>query len=246
MFIIIFFIAIWYLSLFSQTFLQHRYASHGAFEMNRFWERFFYIMAYITQGSSYMSPRAYAIMHRMHHAYTDTELDPHSPSYSKNVFAMMWRTSRFYRSIFHNKMKVEEKFTKNLPDWRSFDKFANSGVSRLLWVAGYALLFVFFASAWYLWILLPVIIAMGAVHGAIINWFAHKYGYTNFTLKNTSVNLLRTDVLMLGESYHNNHHKHPSSPNFGIRKYEIDPVYYAIKVLSWLHIVKIPKLVPAH
>lgn len=242
MFIIIFFIAIWYLSLFSQTFLQHRYASHGAFQMNKFWERVFYIFAYITQGSSYMSPRAYAIMHRMHHAYTDTEQDPHSPSYSKNVFSMMWRTSRIYRQIFHGKMKVEERFTKNLPDWRKFDKFASSGWSRLLWVAAYVLLFVFFASSPWLFLLLPVIIAMGAVHGAIINWFAHKFGYRNYTLKNTSSNLLRMDVLMLGESYHNNHHKHPSSVNFGIRKYELDPVYYIILLLKWMRIVKVPVL----
>jgi stearoyl-CoA desaturase (delta-9 desaturase) len=41
--------------------------------MSKFWERFFYLFAYITQGSSYLSPRAYAILHRMHHAYTDTE-----------------------------------------------------------------------------------------------------------------------------------------------------------------------------
>lgn len=110
-------------------------------------------------------------------------------------------------------------------------------------MAGYILLFVFFASAWYLWVLLPLVITMGAVHGAIINWFAHKYGYINFRLRNTSANLLRTDVLMLGESYHNNHHKHPSSVNFGIRKYEIDPVYYIIKIMSWLRIVRIPATV---
>ena len=80
MFILIFFVAIWYLSLFCQTFFQHRYAAHGAFKMSKRTEKAFYILSYITQGSSYMSPRAYAIMHRLHHAYTDTELDPHSPS----------------------------------------------------------------------------------------------------------------------------------------------------------------------
>lgn len=244
MFIIFFFIAIWYLSLFSQTFLQHRYASHGAFEMNKGWERFFYIFAYITQGSSYMSPKAYAIMHRLHHAYTDTEKDPHSPEFSKNVFSMMWRTSRIYRQIFHGKMTVEERFMKNLPDWAKFDKFASSFWSRLLWVAVYTALFIFFASSWWLFLLLPFIIAMGAVHGAIINWFAHKIGYRNFSLKNTSSNLLRMDILMLGESYHNNHHKHPSSINFGVKRYELDPVYYFILILKWMRIVKVPVMVP--
>ena len=50
--ILLFLIIHWYLSLFMQTFLQHRYAAHGAFSMSNFWERFFYIAAYITQGSS--------------------------------------------------------------------------------------------------------------------------------------------------------------------------------------------------
>jgi stearoyl-CoA desaturase (delta-9 desaturase) len=49
--------------------------------MNKFWERFFYLLAYISQGSSYVSPKVYAIMHWMHHAYADTEKDPHSPRF---------------------------------------------------------------------------------------------------------------------------------------------------------------------
>jgi stearoyl-CoA desaturase (Delta-9 desaturase) len=93
---LIFFIAHWFLSLFSQTFFYHRYSSHGAFTMSKFWERFFYVFSYIVQGSSYMSPRAYAVMHRMHHAYTDTEKDPHSPRFSKNVYDMMMRTNKFW------------------------------------------------------------------------------------------------------------------------------------------------------
>ncbi len=238
---IIFFIALWYSSLFFQTFFQHRYAAHGAFKMTRFWERVFYIFTYLTQGSSYMSPRAYAIMHRMHHAYTDTEKDPHSPSFSKNVFSMMLRTRNIYSSIFKGKITVEERFTKNLPDWRSFDKWAHSPLSRILWTLGYIALFVFFASSWWLLLLLPAVVAMGALHGVIINWFAHKYGYINFRLKNTSQNLFSVDVLMLGESYHNNHHKRPSSINFGKRWHELDPVYPVIRFLAWLHIIKVTK-----
>jgi stearoyl-CoA desaturase (delta-9 desaturase) len=85
--VLYFFIAQWYLALFSQSFFDHRYASHRAFTMSKFWERFFYVFAYITQGSSYLSPHAYGILHRMHHAYTDTEKDPHSPKYFSNLFA---------------------------------------------------------------------------------------------------------------------------------------------------------------
>jgi stearoyl-CoA desaturase (delta-9 desaturase) len=206
------------------------------------WERVFYVFTYVTQGSSYMSPRAYAIMHRMHHAYTDTEKDPHSPTFSKNIFTMMLRTRKVYTDIFKGKMEVEERFTKNLPDWPAFDRWANSTASRILWSVLYIILFLWLASTPWLLLLLPVVISMGAFHGAIINWFAHKYGYINFKLKNTSQNLFSIDVLMLGESYHNNHHKKPSALNFGKRWHELDPVYPIIRLLAWFRIVKISKI----
>lgn len=239
MVIFIFFAAIWYLSLFSQTFFQHRYAAHGAFIMSKGWERFFFIFTYFTQGSSYMSPRAYAVMHRLHHAHTDTELDPHSPSNSSNIFSMMWGTRTAYQQILHNRIEVEAKYTKNLPEWGWFDRFANSTLSRLLWVAVYVAFFIVFATNPYQYLLLPIVVTMGAFHGAIVNWFAHKYGYINFRLRNTAMNLLFVDVLMLGESYHNNHHKHPSSVNFGQRWFEIDPVYHVIRLLSYMKIIRL-------
>ncbi|HVI49037.1 MAG TPA: acyl-CoA desaturase [Chitinophaga sp.] len=239
MIIIIFFIAVWYLSLFSQTFFQHRYAAHKAFTMSKGWERFFFIVTYITQGSSYMSPKAYGIMHRLHHAHTDTALDPHSPANYSNMFSMMWGTRNIYQRILKNKEQLEPQYSKNLPEWEWFDRFANSAFSRLLWVAIYIWFFVTFSTHPWQYLLLPVVISMGAFHGAIVNWFAHKYGYINFRLKNTSMNLLFVDVLMLGESYHNNHHKHPSSVNFGQRWFEIDPVYYVIRMLSYIKVIKL-------
>lgn len=245
MIIVIFFIAHWYLSLFSQTFFDHRYASHRAFTMSKFWERVFYIFAYITQGSSYISPRAYAIMHRMHHAYTDTERDPHSPIYFSNLFAMMWHTRNVYAAIYKKKVSVEKQFLKNVPDWPAFDKIANSLTSKILWTGAYAAFYITYATSPWLFLLLPVTIAIGPVHGAIINWFAHKYGYTNFEQKNTSKNLMPVDIFMMGESYHNDHHQHPSNANFGERWFEIDPVYYIILLFNKLHIVSLaPRTLP--
>jgi len=239
MVIIIFFVAHWYLSLFSQTFFAHRYASHRAFRMSKFWEKFFYVFAYITQGSSYLSPRYYAIMHRMHHAYTDTERDPHSPKYFSNVFAMMWRTKQIYSDISRSVYPVEKQFMKNLPDWPVFDKFADGKLSRLIWLVVYAGIWIAFATSPWQYILLPITMTMGPFHGAVINWFAHKYGYVNFKQSNTSKNLMPVDIFMMGEGYHNDHHQRPSSPNFGARWFEIDPVYYVILLFNKLHIIRL-------
>jgi stearoyl-CoA desaturase (delta-9 desaturase) len=237
--ILVFFVAHWYLSLFSQTFFQHRYAAHRAFTMSKFWERFFFVFSYITQGSSYMSPKAYGIMHRMHHAFTDTENDPHSPSYDRNFFAMMWRTRNEYHGILKENVEIEDRFTKRLPEWRWFDNWGNFWLSRLMWVAAYIVFYIAFApSAWW-YLLIPIHIAMGPIHGVIINWFAHKYGETNFATDNTSKNLFKVDVLMLGEGYHNNHHKFPSNTNFAAKKGEFDFCYPVIRLLNKIKIIKI-------
>jgi stearoyl-CoA desaturase (Delta-9 desaturase) len=237
-FIIVFFIAHWYLSLFTQTFFQHRYAAHRSFTMSRLWERIFFILTYITQGSSYLSPRAYGIMHRMHHAYTDTPDDPHSPSYDKNLFAMMWRTRGTYLKIFDG-YPVEPRFTKNIPTWTWFDAWGNSWLSRLLWVGLYAYLYIEFAPSFWFLLILPLHIAMGPVHGAIINWFAHKYGHANYATDNTSKNLFKVDWLMLGEGYHNNHHIFPSRSNFATQKGEFDFCYPFIRVLEKLRVIRL-------
>jgi stearoyl-CoA desaturase (Delta-9 desaturase) len=45
---------------------------------------------------------------------------------------------------------------------------------------------------------------------------------------------------MMGESYHNNHHKYGNRANFGgIRWHEIDPTYQVIRVLDKLNIIQI-------
>lgn len=241
MLVIVFFIVIWYSSLFCQTFFHHRYAAHAAFKMSKSWEHFFFILSFITQGSSYLSPRAYAVMHRMHHSYTDTEDDPHSPSYSKNVFDMMWKTYKVYAGILSHTLKIDPKFTKNVPDWPAFDKIAGSMTPRIIWAALYLAFFIKFATSPWQYVLLPVILVMSPVHGAIVNWYAHKYGYENHDMPNTSKNLFPVDFLMLGESYHNNHHRNPSSVNFGQKWHEIDPIYPIIRLFNWLHIIQLPR-----
>lgn len=236
--IIVFFVLHWYLSLFAQSFFHHRYAAHRAFTMNRFWERIFFVYSYITQGSSYMIPRVYGIMHRIHHAYTDTEHDPHSPSYDKTIMAMMLRTSKTYVEIMYGRRAVEERFTRNVPQWSWFDRWGNTWYSRILWSGFYTWFYIAFApSAWW-YLLIPIHIVMGPVHGVIINWFAHKYGEVAFETDNTSRNLFKVDLLMLGEGYHNNHHKFPSRSNFAVNRGEVDLCYPVIALFSKLRIIR--------
>jgi stearoyl-CoA desaturase (delta-9 desaturase) len=237
--ILIFFIAHWYLSLFSQTFFLHRYAAHGMFTMSKTWEKIFYFLTWLTQGSSYLSPYAYGVMHRLHHSYADTEKDPHSPSYSTGIFDMMWKTKNIYNGILRGTFQVEEKYIKNVPRWDFMEKVADNWFSRVAWGTLYTLFYIKFASNPFLYLLLPIHYLMGPVHGAIINWFAHRIGYVNFKVSDTAKNLLPFDFLMFGEGYHNNHHKFGGRANFGIKWHEFDPAYPIILLLNVIGIIKL-------
>jgi stearoyl-CoA desaturase (delta-9 desaturase) len=136
----------------------------------------------------------------------------------------------------------EHHYTEGEQNIEYFDNFSISCPSRIFWAAVYITIYAQFATAWWLWLLIPVHFLMSPIHGAIINWFAHKYGYRNFEVGDTSMNFLPVDFLMMGESYHNNHHKHGGRANFGgIRWHEIDPTYLVIKVLDKLNIIQIAR-----
>ncbi len=240
--IIVLIVLLWYTGLFFQTFFLHRYAAHQTFTMSKFGEKLSFFLTWIFQGSNYLSAYGYGVMHRMHHAYADTEKDPHSPKYDKNLFAMMWRTKNIYQDINKKRIEIAEEFTRNVPQWEWFDKMASSKISRIIWGTLYVAFFYAFATAWWQWFLLPVAFLMAPIHGVIINWFAHIYGYVNFKVKDTSKNLLPFDFLMMGEGYHNNHHKNANRSNFGgVRWHEIDPTYIIMKVLDFIGFIKIKK-----
>lgn len=239
--ILAFFVAHWYLSLFAQTFFLHRYAAHQVFTMSKGWEKFFYCLTFIFQGSSFLSPRAYGIMHRLHHAYADTDKDPHSPKYSDNLFDMMWKTKKIYQGILVDKVKLEPKFYRNIPNWEFMERLGDLWISRVAWGTFYTLFYIQFATHWWMFLLLPIHYLMGPVHGAIINWFAHKFGYVNFKVNDTAKNLLPFDFLMMGEGYHNNHHKFGGRANFGMKWHEFDPTYPVILLLNSLRIIKLKK-----
>jgi stearoyl-CoA desaturase (delta-9 desaturase) len=241
MIILTFFLAHWYLSLFFQTFFLHRYGAHQMFTMNKFWEKVFYILTIIFQGASFLSPRSYAVMHRLHHAYADTENDPHSPKYSDNLFDMMWKTKNIYQDILDHKVQVDPKFTKNLPDWPEAENFGGRWPVRVFWAILYILFYVQFATHWWMFLLLPIHFLMCPVHGAIINWFAHKYGYVSYKVGDTAKNLLPVDVIMMGESYHNNHHKFGGRANFGKKWHELDPTFLFIWLFSKMGIIHLKK-----
>lgn len=250
--VIAFFVAHWFLSLFSQTFFVHRYASHRMFSMSPFWEKFFHVTAYVSQGFSYLNPRAYALLHRMHHAYSDTAKDPHSPAFFTDVASMMWATFRRFNAIGHYKETVEKRFEGGYPRWPIMEKIGDHPLSMAFWAVFYAAWYIKFATAWWMWLLLPAHYLMGPIHGAIVNWCGHRYGYRNFDNKDLSRNTLIWDFVTMGELFQNNHHRQCTNANFAARWFEFDPCYAIILVLASVGVVQLTRPldiddnVPAH
>ena len=239
--ILLFFVIHWQLSVFLQSFFHHRYGAHRQFTMSKGWERFFHVFTWAVQGSSYLNPRAYAIMHRMHHAFSDTPKDPHSPVQQKNFFAMMWRTKEQYEAIKYRRVEVEPRFEGGYPEWKLFDETLGGWVTSIGWGTLYAVYYLAFATHWWMFLLLPFHWFLGPTHGAIVNWFGHKLGYRNYDSDDNSKNTLVFDVLTMGELFQNNHHKWGQSPNFAVRWFEIDPAYQMMRVLAFLRIIDMSK-----
>ena len=237
--LLVFFVGHWMSSVFFQTFYLHRYGAHRMFVFAPGWERVFHFCTYVCQGSSYLNPRGYAILHRMHHAYSDTDRDPHSPRVSGNFFRMMNRTRDIYRAINAGTFPVEPRFEGGYPSWPALDRFATRWVSSVSWGAAYTVYYIVFATHWWHFLLLPFHFFMGPTHGAIVNWFGHKLGYRNFDQDDDSKNTLLFDFVTCGELFQNNHHRYGSRPNFAVRWFEVDPAYAAIWLFAKLGILEV-------
>lgn len=246
MYALILFVVHWYLTILMQSFWHHRVSSHGSLVVNRTilsffglrinvnWARIIIFISWIISGPSYLSNYVYAILHRLHHRYVDEEGDPHSPKNHKTLIGMMRATAVAYGNIrkgIYNLSKDTWVYEIPIPQWKSFDVFAGSIVTRVLWAFVYIALYYFSGAPLWLWIpLCAGSIMMNPLHGALVNWYSHKYGIQHHKMNNTSTNFLGefVDVILCAEFYHNDHHFDQTEINFGKSRGKLDIVYEII------------------
>jgi stearoyl-CoA desaturase (delta-9 desaturase) len=241
----IFFVLHWQLSVFFQSFFLHRYAAHRMFRMSPFWERAFHLATYLAQGSSYLRPSAYALLHRLHHAHADAEGDPHSPTIHGSPLALMAAMKRNYEDISRRGVVPDTRLAGNAPVWPALDEWGTSYTSSALWMLFYSGYYLIFASSAWQYLLLPLHFAMGPLHGTIVNWFGHWRGYRNFDTHDRSCNTLWIELVTCGELFQNNHHRHPTSPNFARRWFELDPAYPLILLFDRLGVIQLERGQPS-
>ncbi|MGH9079005.1 MAG: acyl-CoA desaturase [Acidimicrobiales bacterium] len=210
----------------------HRYFSHRSYRMGRVSQ---FLMAFGGTTALQKGPLWWAGHHRVHHRYTDLDDDVHSPRDGFWWSHVGWILSTKYKACDISAIKDFAAY----PELRFVERFSWIGPWLLaiacFLVAGWGGLVIgFFLSTVLLW------------HATfLVNSLAHLIGRRRFATPDTSRNSLFIALVTGGEGWHNNHHYLPASSRQGFTWWELDPTWYALRVLSWLHVVRDLKDPPA-
>jgi stearoyl-CoA desaturase (delta-9 desaturase) len=157
---------------------------------------------------------------------------------------MMLHTAAIFRGFVSGKNLPEAQFTKEyIPMWNRLDKLGHHTLTRLAFGGLYTAFYVAFAPNYWWFLLLPLHFVIGPIQGAIVNWFGHKLGYSNYDNGDHSKNTTPWGFVMMGELFQNNHHKYKESANFAQKWFEFDTTYLVMKVLHYIGIIKLKPFV---
>jgi len=203
----------------------HRLLTHQGFHTPR-WVKYFLAVCgtLAVQGG----PIAWVAGHRMHHAHSDRELDPHNSRKGFWWAHMGWLMRRDPRmGMFENyrnyaKDLVADPFILFLD--RNFVWLqVVLGLLLILW-GGWSVaiwgIFVRLAFTWHCtW---------------LVNSAAHMFGYQTYDARDDSRNCWWVALLSFGEGWHNNHHAFPRSARHGLAWWEFDMSYLTLRLLESL------------
>lgn len=174
----------------------------------------------------------WASVHLKHHAHTDDDDDPHSPtvkgwlhSHCGWIFTMAHDEHISARQTFGKKFqqdKMVQFFDTTFFVWSMiglFIPFLIGGLNGLLW-GGFVRLFLALNFTW------------------SVNSFCHIIGGRMFNTADKSKNNFIVGILAMGEGWHNNHHAFPRSAFHGMAWWQIDISGYIIRLLEIFHLVK--------
>ncbi len=230
----------------------HRLLSHRSFKCPKLVEYFWVVGGYLAFEGS---PIWWTAIHRTHHRYTDTALDPHSPRYGlKNAF-YGWMTKKTYPDYIDPELQCPDLMKD--PVYRFLDQGGDWGRAHALTAAAGLLYRVGLWSVFGWRVALASLLAGLAVQQIpfLLNVACHipRLGYKNFVSNDDSVNVWWVALLAHGEGWHNNHHAFPGSARSGLKPQEFDLSWQTLRLLRFVGLVnsvneaewKPPTLIPA-
>jgi stearoyl-CoA desaturase (delta-9 desaturase) len=177
-------------------------------------------------------------IHRLHHAYSDTDADPHTP---RDNF---WHGYVLWLFEYDGRIADESIKARYVPDLMRDPYLV---FLETWWVGLQALLFGLLYMTGELtephlglsWAVYGIFVRSAVLQQMswLVNTASHKWGYKNAETRDRSVNCWWMALLALGEGWHNNHHACPRAARFGWRWYEWDSGFLVIRLLQALHLV---------
>ncbi|MCG8469973.1 MAG: acyl-CoA desaturase [Gemmatimonadetes bacterium] len=231
-------LATFWVRLFGVTGGYHRYFAHRSFKTSRFFQ---FVLAWLGASAGQNGPLWWVSHHRHHHRHADTEHDVHPPGLRGFWWAHAgWILSRRYAGYDRSIVKDLERY----PELRFLER------NHML--APLSLGLVLFGLGWWLEVRYP---GLGTTRWQLLGWglfistvvlyhitflvnsAAHMTGRRRFETKDDSRNNWWVALLTLGEGWHNNHHRFPSSERQGFFWWEIDATHYVLRAFERLGLV---------
>jgi stearoyl-CoA desaturase (delta-9 desaturase) len=201
----------------------HRLLTHGGFKTPKFVEYFLTLCGTLGLQSGSLN---WVTTHRIHHAFTETPKDPHSPRDGTFWAHMGW----ILQGTAQN--QPEEAVRRYAPDLLK-DKF-HVVVSKYYWVTPIVVGAILFAIGGFSMVLWGIFLrqVIGWHSTWLVNSATHLWGTRRFETKDDSRNNGLIAALTFGEGWHNNHHANPRSAKHGLAWYEFDVNWVQIKFLE--------------
>ncbi len=221
----------------------HRAFTHRAIQLHP-WLEFFVI--HTGSWVTGLDPKGWACMHRLHHQYSDTPMDPHSPTIN-GIWSVLPRQLYSYKKTLAALILKRKSYLSVVSD---IDFPVNWLNKKHLWTIPYLLqaaiaitLGITF-DAWLLAACYWIGMMSHPIQGWMVNALAHRYGYRNFNTPDNSKNNSAVAWLVFGEGYQNNHHHLPSSAKFSARPSEVDLGYLICRIFSIFGLLSFSHPVP--
>ena len=235
--LVLFTLAMTHVTIAAVTIYLHRHQAHRSLDLHWLPSHFFRFWLWLTTG---MTTKAWASIHRKHHAKCETAEDPHSPQVF-GINKVFWQGAELYRQESANEETLRKYGHGTPDDWierQLYSRFSWQGLGLML-IIDLALFGAIGLTVWAVQMLWIPVTAAG-----VINGIGHYWGYRNFEAPDASTNISPWGILIGGEELHNNHHTYPTSAKLSVKPYEFDIGWLYIRVLETLGMAKVKKTPP--